>query len=94
MPVNRILRGNCYEVMQTLPDGCMDMACTSPPYWGLRDYGIPPVDWPEVTFSPMPGLPPLTIPAESSVRKTCGSSMSIIAISRLNHRSGVPSELK
>ncbi len=35
---------------------------TSPPYWGLRDYGLPPTEWPEVTYTPMTGLPPITIP--------------------------------
>lgn len=24
-----------------LQDGCVQMVCTSPPYWGLRDYGTP-----------------------------------------------------
>lgn len=36
---------------------------TSPPYWGLRDYGLPPSSWPETTYTPMPGLPPVTAPA-------------------------------
>ncbi|WP_339271504.1 site-specific DNA-methyltransferase [Paenibacillus sp. FSL K6-1330] len=35
---------------------------TSPPYWGLRDYGLTPTYWPEVTYTPMPGLPPVTVP--------------------------------
>lgn len=33
-----ILQGNCEEVLKTLPDGCVDMCVTSPPYFGLRDY--------------------------------------------------------
>ncbi|HEV2733178.1 MAG TPA: site-specific DNA-methyltransferase [Longimicrobiaceae bacterium] len=37
---------------------------TSPPYWGLRDYGVPPTSWPAVSYSPMPGLPPVEIPAQ------------------------------
>lgn len=40
------------------------MVATSPPYWGLRDYGIEPQDWPEVSFSPVAGLPPITIPTQ------------------------------
>ncbi|WP_072330683.1 MULTISPECIES: site-specific DNA-methyltransferase [unclassified Paenibacillus] len=36
---------------------------TSPPYWGLRDYGVEPSEWPEVIYTPMPGLPPITVPA-------------------------------
>jgi DNA modification methylase len=27
------------ETLRTLPDASVHMACTSPPYWGLRDYG-------------------------------------------------------
>jgi DNA modification methylase len=31
--------GDCLEVLRTLPDGSVDCVVTSPPYWGLRDYG-------------------------------------------------------
>ena len=31
--------GDCLEVMATLPDNSIDCCVTSPPYWGLRDYG-------------------------------------------------------
>ncbi len=34
-----IVQGDCLEVMRDLPDGCARMCVTSPPYWGLRDYG-------------------------------------------------------
>jgi DNA modification methylase len=27
--------------MKLLPDGCIQCCVTSPPYWGLRDYGVP-----------------------------------------------------
>ena len=37
--VNKILEGNCLHVLKTLPDNCIDCCITSPPYWGLRDYG-------------------------------------------------------
>ena len=36
---NKILQGNCLEVLKTLPDNLIDCCITSPPYWGLRDYG-------------------------------------------------------
>jgi len=46
-----------------LPDGVVHCSATSPPYWSLRQYqGDQARDWPAVTYSPMPGLPPLTIP--------------------------------
>ncbi len=33
------------EVLRVLPDGSVHCVVTSPPYWGLRDYGIPRVLW-------------------------------------------------
>ena len=34
-----IKTGDCIDVMKTMPDECVDTIITSPPYWGLRDYG-------------------------------------------------------
>jgi len=35
---NRIIQGNCAAVMQSFPDGCVDLAVTDPPYLvGYRD---------------------------------------------------------
>jgi len=62
MPV-RILYGDCVDVLRALPDASVHCCVTSPPYFGLRDYDVPPTDWPEVTFVPMAGLPAMTIPA-------------------------------
>jgi len=50
------------KIMPTLPAGKFYTSVSSPPYWGLRDYGISPTDWPEITYTPMPGLPPVTVP--------------------------------
>ena len=33
-----IYNGDCIEVMQTLPDGCVDMSIYSPPFGGLYSY--------------------------------------------------------
>jgi site-specific DNA-methyltransferase (adenine-specific) len=38
---NKILQGNVLDILKTLPDNLVDMMVTSPPYWGLRDYGLP-----------------------------------------------------
>jgi len=38
--VNKVICGDCLEVMKQIPGEYIDMAITSPPYWGLRDYGI------------------------------------------------------
>ena len=32
-------QGDCLEVLRTLPDESVQCCVTSPPYWGLRDYG-------------------------------------------------------
>lgn len=37
--INKIHCGDNIELMQKLPDNSVDMVITSPPYWGLRDYG-------------------------------------------------------
>lgn len=37
---NKILNGNSLEVLKQLPNGVFNTCITSPPYWGLRDYGI------------------------------------------------------
>ena len=39
MPTQRIIQGDCIEGMRTLPDASVHCCVTSPPYWGLRDYG-------------------------------------------------------
>lgn len=58
-----IMTGDCTLIMPTLEAESYHTCVTSPPYWGLRDYGIPPTEWPETTYTPMPGLPPVTVPA-------------------------------
>src|SRR5699024_2934886 len=35
-----LLHGNAQDVLATLPDGAVDCIVTSPPYYGLRDYGM------------------------------------------------------
>ena len=34
-----VLHGDCREILPTLPDESVNCCVTSPPYWGLRDYG-------------------------------------------------------
>lgn len=40
MELNKIYQGHCLEVLQTFPDESINTVVTSPPYWGLRDYGV------------------------------------------------------
>lgn len=35
-----IYHGDCLEVLAALPEGIAQTCVTSPPYWGLRDYGV------------------------------------------------------
>jgi DNA modification methylase len=39
MASHRIIQGDCIEGLRTLPDASVHCCVTSPPYWGLRDYG-------------------------------------------------------
>ena len=36
--VNKIIYGNCVDVMAAFPDNYIDLTVTSPPYDNLRDY--------------------------------------------------------
>jgi DNA modification methylase len=37
--LNKIIESDCLIGLQQLPDSLVDTCVTSPPYWGLRDYG-------------------------------------------------------
>jgi DNA modification methylase len=39
-PSHQILVGDCIDMMRTLPDQSVQCCVTSPPYFGLRDYGV------------------------------------------------------
>jgi len=39
MKLIKILQGNCLDKLKELPDQSINTCITSPPYWGLRDYG-------------------------------------------------------
>ncbi|HFD80023.1 MAG TPA: site-specific DNA-methyltransferase [Gammaproteobacteria bacterium] len=64
-PINRCHFGDCRTILRALRHAGVQAqtVVTSPPYWGLRDYGVPPSDWPAVTFVPAAGLPAITVPA-------------------------------
>lgn len=38
--INKFLQGDSLAVLKTLPDKCVNMCVTSPPYWAQRDYGV------------------------------------------------------
>ena len=35
------------HILDKMPDESVQMCITSPPYWGLRDYGTEPIIWDE-----------------------------------------------
>jgi DNA modification methylase len=37
--------GHVLDVLRTMPDESVHCVVTSPPYWGLRDYGLEPLIW-------------------------------------------------
>jgi len=37
--INQIIQGNTLDILKQMPDDFVDCIITSPPYWGLRDYG-------------------------------------------------------
>ena len=39
MELNKIYCGEALEVLKTFESESIDCVVTSPPYWGLRDYG-------------------------------------------------------
>ena len=40
MTTFRLIPGDCLAGLATLPDASVHCCVTSPPYWGLRDYGV------------------------------------------------------
>ena len=45
--INQILIGDVLEKLKEIPDQFVNTVVTSPPYWGLRDYGNKPQVWGE-----------------------------------------------
>ena len=45
--INTIILGHALNILPQLPAESVNCVVTSPPYWGLRDYGIEPVIWDE-----------------------------------------------
>lgn len=46
------------ETLRQLPDASVQLVLTSPPYWGLRDYGNPPEVWGDGAWEGQLGLEP------------------------------------
>lgn len=62
LELNRILNMDCSEGLKLIDNNIVDCCVTSPPYYGLRDYRIAKTKWPEVEYSPLPGMNSILIP--------------------------------
>lgn len=71
-----VLVGDCREGLATLPASSVQCIVTSPPYLGLRDYGLDGADWPAVSYRPRYDLPPVEVPA---MRCVLGAEPSLLA---------------
>lgn len=58
-----VLHGDVLDALPLLEAGSQHCVATSPPFWGICDYGLGPTRWPEITYTPMTGAPPITVPA-------------------------------
>lgn len=57
----KLIHGSAHDI--PIPDASVQCVVTSPPYWGLRAYaGEQAIEWPSVSYAPMPGLPECNIP--------------------------------
>ncbi|MBN4061712.1 site-specific DNA-methyltransferase [Bacteroidales bacterium AH-315-I05] len=45
LEINTTYHTDALTGLRQLPDNCVDCCVTSPPYWGLRDYGLLPLIW-------------------------------------------------
>lgn len=58
-----MLAADAITTLATLPGQSVHAVITSPPYFGLRDYGLEPLVWASVEYAPMAGLAPIRVPA-------------------------------
>lgn len=52
LDLNKIYNIDCLQGLKLLEDDSVDCCVTSPPYWAVRDYGLPPTKWPQTKFRP------------------------------------------
>jgi DNA modification methylase len=51
----RLLEGDCRAILPTLPEASVHCVVTSPPYWGLRDYGTATWEGGDAVLDPFAG---------------------------------------
>jgi DNA modification methylase len=77
-----ILTGDCREILPTLEAGSVQCCVTSPPYWGLRDYGTAQWEGGEMLYkcdqcgaSRRSGVSSLREEIPNSIRCECGGNL-------------------
>jgi DNA modification methylase len=63
MKIDTFYHGSAQDIPRFVANESIHTCITSPPYYQLRDYKVDAEAWPEIRYSPMAGLPPITIPA-------------------------------
>jgi DNA modification methylase len=58
----KLYQGHVLDMLPQLPAASAQCIVTSPPYWGLRCYNLPPIEWPTVCYAPMSGLAEIEVP--------------------------------
>ena len=72
--------GDCTAVLPMMKADSVQCVVTSPPYLGLRQYaGVVPTAWHAIEYSPMAGLPPITVPAMTCVLGDEGDPLAYVA---------------
>ena len=68
---NKIICGHVLDVLKQIPDESIDCIVTSPPYWGLRDYGEETkTEWPDGWYGQLGLEPTLEIYIEHMLQTT------------------------
>lgn len=57
--------GHVIDILRGMSAESVQCIVTSPPYFGLRDYGLPPVIWEPAVYAPLAGLPEIRVPAHA-----------------------------
>lgn len=57
-----IIQADVMDGLGTLASGSVHCTNSSLPYWGLRDYGLPPRIWRSVSYVPVAGTVPIVVP--------------------------------
>ena len=63
-----IICADVFEGLRQIPDRSIQCIVTSPPYWGLRNYDLPPRQWLDGTESVLGAEPTLALYTQHLVK--------------------------